>query len=60
MEYLLVVVSRFIATFVYVCMYMDMMQYLLLDSDRCLSVSLRTVTYLGQYAFACKYPDLLE
>jgi len=44
----------------YVCMYLCIYMYFL-KSDRYAlsSVSLRTVTSIGAYAFECKYPDLL-
>ena len=49
--------------FVVVCMYVYILykNYFLVESDRYAlsSVSLRTVTSIGQYAFQCKYPDLL-
>jgi len=43
------------------CMFVCICTNHFLDSDRYTlsSVSLRTVTSIGVYAFACKYPDLL-
>jgi hypothetical protein len=40
-------------------MYVDVNYFLEFDRYALSSFSLRTVTSIGQYAFASKYPDLL-
>ena len=54
-------VNYFLVVYMYVCMCVCMQESFLVESDRYAlsSVSLRTVTSIGEGAFESKYPDLL-